>query len=80
MEIQIKEYDFFLVTKVGKNRWISQDGLRQVRWDTTHHMYNGKPSQLHFNWYQYKSPITKGIRNKPISDIHIWINWFNFYL
>ena len=21
-------------------------------------MYNGKPSQLHFNWYQYKSPIT----------------------
>lgn len=59
--------------KASKNRWISKDGLRQVRWDTTHHMYNGQPSPLHFNWYEYSSPITAGVRNKPIKDIHIWI-------
>ena len=38
-------------SKAAKNRWISKDGYRQVRWDTTHHMYNGKPSSVHFNWY-----------------------------
>lgn len=36
--------------KADKNRWISKDGFRQVRWDTTHHIYKGKPSPVHFNW------------------------------
>ncbi len=67
-------------SKAGKNRWVSKDGLRQVRWDTTHHMYNGKPSSFHFNWYEYKSPLTPGVRNKPISDIHIWLKWFSYYM
>lgn len=65
--------------KADKNRWISKDGLRQVRWDTTHHMYNGTPSPLHFNWYEYSSPLTQGIRNKPIKDVHIWLRLFNYY-
>lgn len=67
-------------TKAGKNRWISQDRLRQVRWDTTHHMYNGKPSSPHFNWYEYSSPITQGVRNKAIKDIHIWLKWFSYFI
>ena len=66
--------------KASKNRWISKDGLRQVRWDTTHHMYNGQPSPLHFNWYEYSSPITAGVRNKPIKDIHIWLKWFSYHM
>ena len=67
-------------TKAGKNRWISQDGYRQVRWDTTHHMFNGKPSPAHFNWYEFKYPISPGVRNEVIKDIHIWIKLFGYYL
>ena len=67
-------------TKAGKNRWVSKDGYRQVRWDTTRHMYKGKPSPVHFNWYEYKFPIEKGIRNELISDIHIWLKWFSYYM
>lgn len=66
--------------KAGKNRWISKDGLRQVRWDTTHHMYNGKHSPFHFNWYEYATPITPGIRNKSIKDIHVWLKFFSYYM
>ena len=67
-------------SKAAKNRWISKDGYRQVRWDTTHHMYNGKPSSVHFNWYEYKYPIAQGVRNKAIQDIHVWVKWFNYYM
>ena len=63
----------------GKNRWLSKDGLRQVRWDTTHHPYKGKTSPLHFNWYEYASPIGPGIHGKPIKDIHIWLKLFSYY-
>lgn len=67
-------------SKAAKNRWISKDGYRQVRWDTTHHMYNGKPSSVHFNWYEYKYPIAQGVRNKAIQEIHVWVKWFNYYM
>lgn len=67
-------------TKASKGRWISADGYRQVRWDTTHHMYKGKPSPVHFNWYEYKYPISAGVRNQLVSDIHIWLKWFSYYI
>ena len=67
-------------TKASKGRWVSADGYRQVRWDTTHHMYKGKPSPVHFNWYEYKYPISAGVRNQLISDIHIWLKWFSYYI
>ena len=67
-------------SRVEKNRWISADGLRQVRWDTTHHMYHGKPSPLHFNWYEYASPISSGIRGKAINEAHLWLKWFSYYI
>ena len=66
-------------SKVDKNRWVSSDGLRQVRWDNTHHMYHGKPSRSHFNWYKYDSPIGPGIRGKAIEDVHVWLKLFSFY-
>ena len=66
-------------TKAGKNRWVSKDGYRQVRWDTTHHMYKGKPSPAHFNWYEFKSPVAQGVRNEIVNDVHIWIEWFNYH-
>ena len=67
-------------TKAGKNRWVSADGYRQVRWDTTHHMYKGKPSPVHFNWYEYQYPIAPGVRNKLVSDVHVWLKWFSYYM
>jgi RHS repeat-associated protein len=66
-------------SRVGENRWLSKDGLRQVRWDTTHHPYRGKPSPLHFDWYEYANPIGKGIKGKPIADVHIWLKFFSYY-
>lgn len=67
-------------TKAGKNRWVSADGYRQVRWDTTRHMYKGKPSPVHFNWYEYQYPIAPGVRNKLVSDVHVWLKWFSYYM
>lgn len=66
-------------SKVDKGRWISKDGLRQVRWDTTHHPYKGVPSPNHFNWYEYSTSLWQAGRNKPIKDIHIWIKWFSYF-
>lgn len=67
-------------TKAGQNRWVSKDGYRQIRWDTTHHMYKGNPSPAHFNWYEYEFPLSQGVRNKPIKDIHVWLKWFSYYI
>ena len=67
-------------TKAEKNRWISKDGYRQVRWDTTRHPYKGKPSKFHFNWYEFKNPIEKGVRNELVKDVHVWLKWFSYYM
>ena len=66
--------------KAGSNRWISADGLRQVRWDTTHHLYKGIISSNHFNWYSYSKSLLLPGRNKPISDIHVWIKLFKYII
>ena len=67
-------------TKAEKNRWISKDGYRQVRQDTTRHPYKGKPSKFHFNWYEFKNPIEKGVRNELVKDAHVWLKWFSYYM
>ena len=67
-------------TKAEKNRWISKDGYRQVRWDTTRHPYKGKPSKFHFNLYEFKNPIEKGVRNELVKDVHVWLKWFSYYM
>ena len=66
-------------SKAGKDRWISKDGLRQVRWDKSCHPYKGKPSAFHFNWEEFSKPIAKGIRNKRISDQHVFYEWFRYF-
>ena len=45
-----------------------------------YHMFNGKPSPAHFNWYEFKYPISIGFRSEVIKDIHIWIKLFGYYL
>ena len=66
--------------KADKNRWVSQDGFRQVRWDITHHIRDGKVTPVHFNWYEFQYPISKGVRNEIIKDIHVWLKWFSYYI
>ena len=66
--------------KADKNRWVSQDGFRQVRWDITHHIRDGKVTPVHFNWYEFQYPISKGVRNEIIKDTHVWLKWFSYYI
>ncbi len=66
--------------KEGTNRWVSQDGLRQVRWDNTHHFINGKPSPNHYNWYYFSKNYWLKGHNPIVKDIHIWIGFFKYYL
>ena len=67
--------------KADQNRWVSSDGFRQVRWDVSHHLYDGVPSKAHFNLETYRNPIGGLIRpGKAIENIHVWINWFGFHL
>jgi len=69
------------VSNAGQNRWVSSDGFRQVRWDVSHHLYNGVPSKVHFNLQTYRNPIGGLIRpGKAIENIHVWIDWFGFHL
>lgn len=61
--------------KAGQNRWVSSDGFRQVRWDVSHHLYDGVPSKAHFNLETFRNPIGGLIRpGKAIENIHVWIN------
>ena len=46
--------------KAGRNRWVSKDGLRQMRFDTTHHLYEGKVSSNHFNFEFFKGNYWDG--------------------
>ncbi len=62
--------------KVSKGRWVSADGTRQLRWDTSHHMIDGVKSKNHFNFdFFIKAPI-KG--NDTLGKIHIILSRFGF--
>ena len=66
--------------KAGRNRWVSKDGLRQMRFDTTHHLYEGKVSSNHFNFEFFKGNywdgFTKINKKKTIHQFFKWlITW-----
>ncbi len=68
-------------SKVGKNRWVSQDGFRQMRLDKSGHLWKGSSSANHFNlqkfkvnyWGNSRSPFTK-------FNIHQMYNWFKTWI
>ena len=64
--------------KVGKNRWVSADGLRQMRWDTTHHIIDGIPSANHFNLYAFTHSYWQGGRNPILQNLHLRLTMFDF--
>lgn len=61
-------------SKVGSNRWVSKDGLRQMRKDF-HNPY-GK----HFNLETFRNNYWLGGRNKIIVNIHLIYKWFSFFV
>lgn len=58
-------------TKTGKGLYRSVDGLRVMRFDFTHHTYNGVKSAVHMNLYTFKTTAMLG-RYKMIGNIHIF--------
>ena len=69
----IKEGKNFLgegYTKIGKGHYRSADGYRTMRFDFTHH--GGTPA--HINLEVWRSPVAKGIRDKIVKNIYIFVN------
>ena len=67
--------------RAENGRWVSKDGLRQLRLDTTGHLYNGKPSKSHFNAEYFKTNYWQNKR-VPIkrSNLHIFYDFFSMWV
>lgn len=61
--------------KVGNNRWVSRDGLRQLRWDKMGH---GSLAP-HFNLETYLTPIV-GHGNHYIENLHLFYDLVKFWI
>ena len=61
--------------KVGKNRWMAKDGTKQMRFDTSKHMYKGEHTKFHFNIDYFKNNSTK-IKE----SIHIFYDWIRMWI
>ena len=67
--------------KAGPGRWVSADGLRQVRWDTTGHLFRGVPTRPHFNLETFRLPVNSGLKiGRPIENVHLWISLWGYFL
>ena len=55
-------------TKEGPGRYVSRDRYRQMRFDFTHH--DGTAHHINLETFKYK--IKKGIRNRIVSDEHVF--------
>lgn len=63
--------------KTGNGIYRSADGMRSMHYDFSHHPFRGKyysglNSPAHINLYVWKNPISHGVRNKLVKNIHIW--------
>ena len=60
--------------KAGKKRWVSADGMRQMRLD------NHKPFGSHFNFDLFKTNYWEGARTKIKATIHQIYKWFKTWI
>ncbi len=65
-------------SKVGKNRWVSADGLRQMRFDDSHHILDGIKTENHFNLDMHASNMLKG-RSEIIKKLHVFYKMFKIW-
>ncbi len=63
----------------GKKRWISQDGLRQMIFDDSHHFIDGVVSRNHFNLNIHASDMRFG-KSKILQKIHLEYSSFRMWL
>ena len=59
-------------TNAGKPRYVSKDGLRQMRFDGPH-MHKGKMLGNHLNLDRFKG-------TKPVAYEHVFYNWFKYWI
>ena len=67
-----KAYKKVGYTNAGKPRYVSKDGLRQMRFDGPH-MHKGKMLGNHLNLDRFKG-------TKPVSYEHVFYNWFKYWI
>ena len=61
--------------KIENGMYRSADGLRTMHFDFTHHAYNGvKNSPAHINLYEWLNPVSPGVRNRLLANIHIFFS------
>ena len=68
-------------SKVGKGRWVSADGMRQFRFDSSHHFFEGIKSSNHFNaeffkmnyWTSKRVPIRR-------NGLHVFYSLFKLII
>ena len=65
--------------KVGKGRWASADGLRQMIFDDSHHFLDGVRTTTHFNLYTHAANFLKG-KSKITNKLHVFYNLFKMWL
>ena len=65
-------------SKVGQNRWVSSDGLRQMIFDNTHHYLDGVKTTNHFNLLEHETNILLG-KSRIINKIHVFYNLFKIW-
>ena len=63
--------------KVGKDRWVSKDGLRQLRWDKTLHPIGGEEAGYHFNFDKFKVSYWEGGSGKSFK--HVLYDFVRYY-
>ena len=62
--------------KVGDRRWVSKDGMRQLRWDNAE-----KGGHInHFNLETWKVPIKPKVKNSVISNLHYFYKGFKYWV
>ena len=65
--------------KVGKSRWASADGLRQMIFDDSHHFLDGVRTTTHFNLYTHAANFLKG-KSDITNKLHVFYNLFKMWL
>ena len=61
------------------DRWVSKDGMRQMRFDTTHHKIGGIDTPDHWNLERFKYDYWTHARNKNYPVEHIFYELFKMW-
>ena len=66
--------------KVDTNRWVSKDGMRQMRFDSNHHLIDGEKSPTHINIEAFTHNYWQGGKNPITWKAHILYKFFRMWI